>query len=372
MRITEPGPVRARRSDHAPARQALVAACRREPITLVLGAGIPSCRGVPLWRDVVQRLWSRTAGRSRDWGGHPLEAQLALEWIEARLEDADARAAVLDGLASRAQSPISIAQSCYEALARDRAEDCDPRDLFVALLREALYEEVDDHEPDPHDALSVVGGIVRAEHARWPDRRLARIVTLNADDLLEHEVATHDDHPRLWPIVRASQHPHPGDPSRGVPPPIPVYHLHGYLPRDPYDAEQAPDTLVFTDDQFWDTTASPVSFANRVMANALHDTECVFAGLSMHDVNLMRWLGTRYNEVVHDTFEKRRRMGHPRDARGAAQNELERHFWIRTADDDPTGLISDVVARRGLRSVELPSWEGSAFADLMRECFAYS
>jgi hypothetical protein len=219
-----------------------------------------------------------------------------------------------------------------------------------------LYEGVR-REDDDGDGLRAVADAVRVEWARWPRRGLIRIVTLNADDLLEREVCS-DGAERLAPIARPSHHPRWDDRER--PPPIPVYHVHGYLPADERDPEGSGHTLVFTDDDFWSTTVNPLSFANRVVANALHDSQCVFAGLSMHDVNLMRWLAVRFEEVVRDA----RRHDDP-----DAGRHLRRHFWIHTANDDPTGIVSHVLDRRGVRSVELASWRDRAFADLLSACF---
>lgn len=338
------------------AREALIEACHREPITLFLGAGISHSRGVPLWNDVVRRLAEWIVGGDSDaellqrvhrvveselgpevarrvaLRTHPLEPQLALEWMKAKLTN--------DSIRARVAAKIGVG----------------PEDAtFVALLRRALYESV--NGPTSGDALSAVADVVRGEWKRWPERRLARIVTLNADDLLEREVCG-DGVERLAPIARPSKHPQWNDRDR--PPPIPVYHVHGYLPEDARDPEGSGHTLVFTDDDFWSTTANPLSFANRVVANALHDSQCIFAGLSMHDVNLMRWLAVRFEEVVRDA----KRHGE-RDA----ERHLRRHFWIHTANDDPTGIVSEVLDRRGVRSVELSSWHEGELADLLRACF---
>lgn len=337
-------------------RDALVAACRREAVTLFLGAGIAHSRGVPLWEDVVRRMVEWVHGVTEDSAllervravlrrelgddvaarvvlrTHPLEPQLALEWIASELAKDDVRARVA---------------------ARLGGEDAS----FVGLLRRALYADVP-RGPRTSDALGAVAAAVRAEYERWPDRRLLRVITLNADDLLEREVCA-DGVPRLNPIGRPSRNP--SWERRDVPPPISAYHVHGYLPKDERDPEGSGRTLVFTDDQFWSTTASPLSFANRVVANALHDSQCVFAGLSMRDVNLMRWLALRFEEVVADA----RAHGEPEPERA-----LRRHFWIHTADDDPTGILREILARRGVASVELASWADDQFGALLRACFA--
>lgn len=339
-----------------PTRDALVSACRREAVTFFLGAGIAHSRGVPLWDDVVRRMaaWVHgEGGESADeellararravaqelgdeaaervvLRSHPLEPQLALEWIAAELGKEDVRARVAARLAV-------------------------PEVTFVSLLRRALYRNVP-REPRSDDALGAVAAAVRAEYDRWPERRLTRIVTLNADDLLEREVCA-DGVERVYPIGRPSKHPRWD--HRDQPPPIPLYHVHGYLPEDEADPEGSSHTLVFTDDQFWSTTANPLSFANRVVANALHDTQCLFAGLSMRDVNMMRWLALRFEEVVADAR-----------AHGEPERVLRRHFWIHTADDDRSGILREILARRGVSSVELGSWEDHDFGGLLRACF---
>lgn len=336
-------------------REALIEACHREPITLFLGAGISHSRGVPLWHDVVRRMAEWVVGADSDGEllervrgavraalgeqaarrvvlkSHPLEPQLALEWMKSKLDDEAVRARVAD-----------------------RIGGGDPS--FVGLLRRALYEGLR-RTGDGADALSAVASAVRVEHGRWPLRRLARVITLNADDLLEREVSA-DGVERLSAIARPSRSPEWGDRER--PPPIPIYHVHGFLPEDARAPEGSGRTLVFTDDELWSTTSHPLSFANRVVANALHDSQCVFAGLSMHDVNLMRWLAVRFEEVVRDA----KAHGEP-----DAVRRLHRHFWIHTADDDPTGIVSDVLALRGVRSVELASWRDRGFADLLEACF---
>ena len=173
----------------------------------------------------------------------------------------------------------------------------------------------------------------------------------------------------VWSIVRASHHPFRGDVPKGRPPPIPIYHVHGFLPERAGGYMEAPDTLVFTDAQFWECTANPMSFANRVMATALHDSNCIFVGLSMRDVNLMRWLGVRYNEVMEDKHEQHRHLGVPRDPAKAAARALDRHFWIHAENDDADGLVARMLVRRGVRSVRIPSWDSPDCGEIIRRCF---
>ncbi|MCG8325413.1 MAG: hypothetical protein MI673_07845 [Thiotrichales bacterium] len=95
----------------------------------------------------------------------------------------------------------------------------------------------------------------------------------------------------------------------------------------------------------------------------------MFIGLSMTDVNLMRWLGSRYDEVLADKLSQQRVAQRPLLKAGrAVARALERHYWIRTPRADHTQFISAHLERRGVLAYELPEW-GKPFTDLMKRCF---
>jgi hypothetical protein len=312
------------------------------PVTLVLGAGVSMARGVPSWPALVARVWGEAglgevpAFVARAWEApppHPLAFQIALELAAERL--AKRRGA--------------------KTLSAGRA-------ALAELLRAELYRSVRRPAPGAEDTLATIARHVLADQAR-DARAITRIITFNADDLLEQEAGASLAAPVVWPIARAAAHPRHGR-GRGGRPPISLYHLHGFLPRrraGQSDATvryaDAPDTLVFTDAQYWASVASPMSFANRVMQNALFDSHCVFIGLSMTDVNLARWLGLRHGEVV---FDKERELGalevEP-DKRGEARRRaLARHVWVRKKGGPGEALVSDWLALRGVRTAELDDW----------------
>lgn len=312
----------------------------------MLGAGLSIPRGIPSWPRLVERAWRRTFGATPDWlagdapSPHPLALQLAFEQVDAALRS------------SRARKAPELAD----------------------LLRDCLYEsERAPKRGEPADTLAAVAALLRQEQ-RAPSPRVVRVISFNADDLLEREVHQRGrgrSRPVVWPIPRASNHPRRH--GAGDRPPIPLYHPHGYLPRARETAwhRDAPDTLVFTDAQYWASVAQPSSFANRVMATALHDSHCIFVGLSMTDVNLMRWLGVRALEILDDKHSQfRARPVRNDDAlRRSQQNALQRHWWVRAGEvDSGTELIRHWLDSRGVRTVTLPSW-GAPFADLLARCF---
>lgn len=379
-------------------------------ITLVLGAGVSLSRGVPLWRDLVARLWSQVLLRDfptsqalrnemRDallavgyteeqlapfaLQVHPFELQFALEIIGDTISrDATKYLTNVRRFLRIQNPPRRFAGKLSDPDLGGR--------LFAEMLRNTIYEHVVTH-PSSKDTLATIARAVEADFRRGPRRRIARIITFNVDDLLEQSVnnPTHK-HYVVWPVARESHHP-----TQYLGQPIPMYHVHGYLPQHPESgpgfiddmksppdqlaqrlvrharlrhAQDTPDALVFTDLQYWNSVASPLAFANRVIAHALHDSRCVFIGVSMTDANLVRWLGTRATSLLSDIESLL--AGLPwKQIHQRTNARLRRHFWIRPDSADPTSIVRDVLKRRGVMSVPIDSWESDAFETLTRACF---
>jgi hypothetical protein len=302
-------------------------------ITLVLGAGVSLSRGVPTWRELAARIWKRAHGTVLALPGHPFELQFAFE----------------------------LASHALDERRRERTGRLPAP--FARALREVIYSR----SAGPArggDSLSIVAGILRREHPR-PDRRIARVITFNVDDHLERDVhrgRSWKARPIVWPVSRESH-----SPRHAAPRPIPVYHIHGFLPLRPDTYPSAPDALVFTDAEYWSTVAQPSGFANRVVAHALHDSACIFVGLSMSDVNLIRWLGLR--AVVVEADRTAQYPGLPEEIRSSTRRALQRHFWIRPDADDPTGLVSALLERRGVTSVPIDGWGAPALRAVLARVF---
>jgi hypothetical protein len=259
-------------------------------------------------------------------------------------------------------------------MALDRIADRLGTARFISELRRCIYEGVEVPSqlagPEQHTSLAYVARLLVREYHRGERRRISRVVTFNVDDLLERAVAQLcPDRPVLRPVARASHHP-----ARGLgEQPIPVYHLHGFLPSttEHRRSREAPDALIFTDAQYWTSAATPMSFANRTMAFALHDSRCVFMGTSMTDINMIRWLAVRAVEIESDVRNQFGMHAQPdeRELRQAVRETLDRHFWVRTQREDPTGFLGEYLELRGVRSVAIHSWEGEAFGQVLDAAF---
>lgn len=337
-------------------------------VTLVLGAGVSCSRGVPAWPALARTLWERVfSPRERrftfpEGGKHPFELQIAFEILAHELEHAPARRkrALEEALASR--------DSARATPLFAHGQRGSSGDLFLRHLHEALYEHVRAPAPGQGDTLGAIARHVRAQIERRDRCSIARLLTFNADDLLESEINREPGAPPLvWPLARETHHP-----RRDLERCVSVYHLHGYLPRPGRTREEsktglwrgAPDGLVFTDLQYWRSLASPMSFGNRVMAHALHDSHCVFVGLSMTDVNVMRWLGLRAVEFERD---KQSQHGERASAARRASESLAKHYWIRRTSDDPSGTLGTLLERRGVRSIVIEDWTSGELDALLGE-----
>ena len=379
------------------------------PMTLVLGAGVSIARGLPLWSDLLREVWRRVfrkdfyahdgelirrakescrrAGLPVDFierldvSRHPFELQLAFEQIFDHLRwllgDSAFRKRL--GLPKR-----------FDKLGASRASnEQQTADVFSHLLREALYRRrrrPTNLATNP-DTLSLIARAVQ-RNAKLEDhnRVIDQVITFNVDDLLEREVnaGCRRTVPYAVPIARASA-VRPLNSARA----IPIYHLHGFVPMASSrynhwmgegwieNVKAASESLVFTDEQYWRTVGNPAGFASRIFANALSG-RCVFIGLSMTDVNIIRWLAQDAIERSDDFRRLATGWDDPTEVESNIMQDLSRHYWItqRRPDQVPgqisfrlTDVLRNTLGRRGVTCIDIPSWHSKEFQDWWRACF---
>jgi len=266
-------------------RNQLIRATQRGGITLVLGAGISMPRGIPDWNTLAKGIWQDVFKDKPDPWSQPKLASSPQELPQFL--------------------PI-IFELAYQRLGESR---------FLEILKARLYAQAKYPFHDPSfarskESLAVLARLLVAEHKRGAGRRITSVITLNADDFIEQAVA------RVcgvrWEVVTnvvaaitRSTH---GLLTLAPKEPIPIYHVHGFLPSTLWRRSSVPEhMLVFTDLQYWSTSVTDSSFANRVVCSALSEGLCVFIGVSMHDINLLRWLALRALNRERDqiNFSKR-------------------------------------------------------------------
>ena len=372
----------------------------------MLGAGISYGRGLPLWSELLRRTWKVVFGvdpqalelalleRARqvcvreglpehfverlDVRRHPLEPQFGFERVynalRWRIDDQKS----LEQFGRRRAKRLLRVESHEQRVAA----------LFVDILRDVLYRDAQSSRKRsaPPDTLDLVSRAVRRNAMRPEhERSISQVITFNVDDLLEREVNAGCRRRIPWavPISRASA-------MRPVPSPrsIAIYHLHGFVPLKasdyPWymedglieDANPAAESLVFTDEQYWRTLGKPFGFASRVFLNALNGS-CVFVGLSMTDINILRWLATDAIERSDD-FRLLARGWSSSEATFVIGEELSRHYWITesspqerraTQDVEDADLLTITLGSRGVDRITIPSWDATEFHDWWKSCF---
>jgi len=331
-------------------RDALITTTNRGGITLVLGAGISLSAGLPNWEDLAKQMWNHAfPGEKSPWDA-PLE-----------------------------KSPRSLPQ--FLPIVFEMALEQLKGEKFAEALHYYLYKSnprsTKRRTRNSKSSLEVIAHLISQEHRSAGRRRIIRVVTFNVDNLLELTVRCYTGKQACEGFARADRRIRW---NRGDEP-IPIYHLHGFIPhtrgsRQAFWAKNYDHMLVFTDSQYWASSSKMLSFANRIMGSALNDSHCIFIGLSMVDINLLRWLALRRNELITELDEIYLRYPkHPLTGKDRLQDResrrpltLRQHFWIRPKSDDPSGLLTKFLETRGVRSVGIRSWNGTSFEKLIAQC----
>jgi hypothetical protein len=331
-----------------PARARLVARAKHGGITLVVGAGISRSRHIPMWDDLAQLVWGEAFGdRPSPWT-----------------------------ISDPGHSPREVPQFLpiiFELAYRKLGETAFLEVLRKHLYANARYPREDGTFKRSNESLAVISRLIVQEHKRDRRRRINAIITFNVDDLLEQGVSVVAGL-RRWSfdseIVRVYARGTHSDPVRALNRPVPLYHVHGFVPSNHVEqyGQYFDHMLVFTDAQYWSSSSTGQAFANRVISSALSEGCCIFLGLSMTDINILRWLALR-------TIERDRDVSAVQGRRFALRQEetinsgFDRHFWIRPQSNDPTGFMSEFLRLRGVDTVDIEGWDGRSFQGLIEQCF---
>jgi hypothetical protein len=213
-------------------------------LTLVCGAGTSVGAGVPTWNSLLLTLLESMMQRvSNDYS--------------ISLKDADA------GEFQNRYSPSSLIMGKY--LKNNLGND------FLKEVRDALYTG------DPK-SCDIIDAIVNLSRPQRDGKPLDSIITFNFDALLEENLGCHNiSHKAIY-----------GEGVRNSPNELPIYHVHGFLPRKekiPPDME-----IVFSEDAYHSQFIESFSWSNLIQLNKLSQNTCLFIGLSLSDPNLRRLL----------------------------------------------------------------------------------
>lgn len=230
-------------------------ALRRGRLTLVCGAGVSLEAGIPIWRNLlIQLLRSMVERISKD----------------ISLDQADDPNLEFNELLET--SPLILGKYLKNNLGSD----------FAVSLRDTLYKSNPSKSP-------MIDSIVELARPQRNGNSLDSIITFNFDSLIEENMSS----------ARVENKSIFSEATKHEPYQIPIYHVHGYLPR----ADPLPDEgLVFSEDAYHNQFIDPFSWSNLIQLNKLTHNTCLFIGISLTDPNMRRLLDVAWRKSPEKTL----------------------------------------------------------------------
>lgn len=267
---------RTRRSHHLERLRQLYA---ENNIVLFLGAGVSVDAGLPAWGELLDALF----------------ATLIAQRLNARsaISDDEVSAIIKRFRDKSDSSPLLTARYLRRGLSEGTVDDLEP---FLDAVTNVLYKLAD---PVRAESSELLNQLARMCIPRRSGPRVRAVVTYNFDDLFERAL-------ERIPVTHKSIYRDGDIPGRDE---LPVYHVHGFLPRDRarYTGLDK-STVVFSEERYHELFQDPYHWSNLVQLSLLRDYSCVMVGLSLSDPNLRRLLeiAARRNEAQrHYAFLRR-------------------------------------------------------------------
>ncbi len=198
----------------------------------------------------------------------------------------------------------------------------------------------------------LIESIVQLSRPQRDGRPLDSIITFNFDGLIEENLTG----------AKISSKPIFSEAINHDSNEIPVYHVHGYLPRN---GEIPEDTdLVFSEDAYHRQFIDPFSWSNLIQLNKLTQNTCLFVGISLTDPNMRRLLDVAWPKnpdktLTHYILKKRPRFSDgdvldqvtelldEQDANALGLNVI----WIDNFEDAPKILL-EVAGNRATENIQ--------------------
>jgi len=274
-------------------------------LTLVCGAGISVKAGIPLWGDLLVRLLDRMLEKLSKNPSLEIGKNTAVEFQK-----------IYGG-----GSSLIIGKYLKNNLGED----------FASETREALYAA-------NTRTSDLIDSIVRLARPQRDAKPLDSIITFNFDCLVEEALDKNAVANR--PIFSESIK-HDGNQ-------LPVYHVHGYLPR----SGAVPKTdLVFSEDAYHSQFIDAFSWSNLIQLSKLTQNTCLFIGISLTDPNMRQLLDVAWRknpDKIMSHFIIKKRPEHPRESSLERVSKLLEEqdanalglniIWVDSTDEIPSVL----------------------------------
>lgn len=251
---------------------------KKGQFSLFLGAGVSSSAGIPDWNTLLNSLFVTYLTKEFD-GDSIITDQDITELVE-RLNNIDEPSALM------------AARYLRKGLTKNSAEI----KAFSEAITKNLYKLRSSEKPL---ASPLIKSITAMCMPRMTGAKVKSVVTYNFDDLIERQLVAQSIMHRSIFTENESY-----DPDE-----LPVYHVHGFLPKNRSDYESLEkSTLVFSEEGYHQIYSEAYHWSNLVQLNKLRENNCLMVGLSMTDPNLRRLLdisARNIEKTKHFAFMKR-------------------------------------------------------------------
>jgi hypothetical protein len=296
-------------------------------IVLCIGSGVSRSSHIPDWRELLLRLAERAwPERSPNFRQRLLNTEFSLPAI----------ASILAG-----ELGAEFVPAVREALYRDFPFFNKPS---VSGDRRRIVSDVQQDNLTLRAVAALCARKVGGQYER--SRNVRAIVNLNFDVLLRTYMRErYGDY-----LLRTVERPDASVSRKR----IPTYHAHGLIHFDPscFDNldEEAPDLMVFTEQQYFDFFGRAFAVFSYTMMALLREHSFLFIGTALRDDNLRRLLHYNHQER-QDAAKRRNRLQQP--------GRLLRHFLIacKSGNGQIDRSVQIAHERIGVRTLWLDRWD---------------
>lgn len=218
-------------------------------LVLVLGAGVSMDFGIPNWNTLLQKLLLKT------------------------IQEYDKASNLLAELFNDVFSPSPLIAGRYLQNHFDEIKGKDRN--FIEAVRNALYENIERNK-----STNLLDEILNYCISPGKSPNLDCIITYNYDDILEEKLSELNFEVPFKSIYATGMNPEYGE--------LPIYHVHGYLPRKAKLTDQ--NTITLGEATYHDQYLNTYNWNNLVQLNKFIEKNCVFIGSSLTDPNIRRLL----------------------------------------------------------------------------------
>lgn len=229
-------------------------AYKNDDLVLFLGAGVSKDAEIPAWNVLVTDL---------------LVSMISEKLKENNIEiSQDEQIQIINNIKERIDSsPLLQARYIRTGLGSK----------FPEVVTKILYKNI----KSKNGTSNLLKSITRLCTPNRSSLGTRAVVTYNFDDLLENHLKE-----RNIPCVSIFR-----DMDTFTKDELPIYHVHGYLPREKNDYDENSDNLlVFSEEGYHALIIDPYCWSNITQLNFLRENTCLMVGLSLTDPNLRRLL----------------------------------------------------------------------------------